>query len=61
MTDGRQVQDQVFKMMYNVRFASKLDKARRTLEPLPGSPPNLTKQSETVRKHESAPSGRLTG
>ena len=62
--DGWQMDDdwnQVFKMMDNVRFASQVSKARRALEPLPGSPQNLTNQSETVRKYDSAPSGRLAG
>ena len=60
--DGWQMDDdwnQVFKMMDNVRFASQLGKAHCALEPLPGSPPKLTNQSETVRKYEPISPDRL--
>ena len=55
--DGWQMDDEwnhVFKMMENVRFATQIDKAHRALEPLPGSTPNFTNQSETVRNYSTS-------
>ena len=41
-------------MVDNVRFASQLNKALRAFEPLPGSTPSLTNQSETVRDYSTS-------
>ena len=40
-------------MSEGMKFATQIGKAHRAFEPLPGSTPNFTNQSETVRNHST--------